>query len=461
MAISHADRMAPVTDAAAGTPLPLIYPASRLRLRTLIFIRWIAVIGQVLAIAVVQAGLNFDVPLVPALAAVGGLAALNLITALQHRGATWLSDRPARLYLACDLLQLLVLLAMTGGLQNPFAVLILAPVVVSAATLSRRSTILLAALAIGGIAVLAYLHLPLPWDDQGLQLPRIYIAGILAALVLAVAFTASYVSSLALESRRLADALGATQLALAREQQLSALGALAAAAAHELGSPLATIAVVARELERELPEDTPEDHPLREDIALLREEAERCRRILTELANRPVCRKIFGHIFISFSALVEAAAHPYAGNGVSLQIEYQGAPNEQPLVPRMPEMLHGLGMLLQNALQFAQSRVEVELSWTDRQAHIVIRDDGPGFDEGILGDLGEPYVSTGNRGRQASTYMNTSGEAGEHMGLGIFIARNLLAQANATVAFQNRSGGGAEVAIVWPLGDRRTRSNAA
>ena len=253
------------------------------------------------------------------------------------------------------------------------------------------------------------------------------------------------------ESRRLADALARLAGAGARAAAFGP-GALAAAAAH--GSSPPRPLPVARELERELPGNA-KTIPCG-GCCLLREEAERCRRILTELANRPAAEEDTPYHHLPLSALVEAAAHPYAGNGVSLQIEYQGAPNEQPLVPRMPEMLHGLGMLLQNALQFAQSRVEVELSWTDRQAHIVIRDDGPGFDEGILGDLGEPYVSTGNPA--PSTYMNTSGEAGD-MGLGIFIARNLLAQANATVAFQTAQ----EVARrlpSWLLGDRRT-SNAA
>src|SRR5690625_3203725 len=293
------------TASPAEKPLPLIYSASRLRLRTLIFIRWIAVLGQVIAVAAVETALDFEIPLVPVLAVVAVLALLNLMTALRHRGTVWLSDRPGRVYLACDLLQLLVLLALTGGLQNPFAVLILAPVVVSAATLSRRSTTVLAALAVTGIALLSRVHLPLPWHEPGFQLPSIYVLGIAVSLVLAVIFTAGYVSSLALESRRLADALGATQMALAREQRLSSLAALAAAAAHELASPLATIAVVSRELERELPPDLPEDHPLREDAALLRGEAERCRRILTELANRPDAEEDTPYHHLPLAALIE------------------------------------------------------------------------------------------------------------------------------------------------------------
>lgn len=434
-------------------PLPLVYPGSRLRLRTLVFIRWIAVLGQVVAVAAVQAGLNFDAPLVPIAGVIGALALVNLLTALRHRGATWLSDRPARVYLAFDLLQLLALLGLTGGLQNPFSVLILAPVVVSAATLSRRSTVVLAVVAIAGIALLSVVHLPLPWSPEGLSLPRVYIAGILASLVLAVVFITAYVSSLALEARRMADALGATQLALAREQRLSSLGGLAAAAAHELGSPLATIAVVARELERELPEDLPEEHPLRDDMALLREEAERCRRILAELAARPDADEDTPYHRLPLSGLVEAAAQPHNHAGIALRIRLEGEQTEQPVVARSPELLHGLGTLLQNALQFAHTEVEVGIMWDEQHARLAIRDDGPGFDEGILGELGEPYVSTGSRGRRGGggNRQQGEGEPGEHMGLGIFIARNLLAHAGASVAFGNRPRGGAEVVIEWPL----------
>lgn len=440
--------------ASLALSLPPARPRGRLRLRTLVSIRWIAVLGQLLAVTLVHAGLRFEVPLVPVAGVIGALALLNLLNALRHRGATWLGDRPARLYLAFDLLQLMALLALTGGLQNPFAVLILAPVVVSAATLSRRSTVVLAALAIAGIALLAAAPLPLPWDEAGLALPPLYVGGILAALVLSVVFIAVYVSSLALEARRMADALGATQLALAREQRLSALGGLAAAAAHELGSPLATIAVVARELERELPPGLPEQHPLREDVALLRGEAERCRRILAELANRPEGEEDSPYHQLPLSGLVEAAAQPHGQPGVALRIRLETAGSEQPVVPRAPELLHGLGTLLQNALQFAQREVEVGIAWDRGRARIAIRDDGPGFDETILGELGEPYVSTGSRGRRrggAARGEEEEAEGGEHMGLGVFIARTLLAHAGARVAFGNRPGGGAEVVVDWPL----------
>jgi len=416
----------------------------RVRLPTLIFIRWVAIVGQLAALLFVHAALGFGLELVAALGVVGALAVLNILTALRHRGTLWLSDRDAALYLGLDLLQLLALIALTGGIQNPFALLVMAPVVVSAAPLPRRSTLLLAVVAILGLSLAAVWHLPLPWYDSGLDLPSLYLTAVWVAMIFAVVFIAAYVSSLALESRRMADALAATQLALAREQRLSALGALAAAAAHELGSPLATIAVVAKELEHEVKDLVPPDSAVHDDIALLRGESDRCRAILAELATRPEEDDTPYHR-LPASTLVEAAAEHHRHEGVDLRIAVTPPPGEtaadQPVTVRRPEMLHGLGTLLQNALQFAASTVEVEVAWDTQRVRLSIRDDGPGFDADVLRELGDPYLSTGGRDAR---------DTDEHMGLGIFIAKTLLTHGGATLSFGNRPEGGAEVVVRWP-----------
>ena len=445
------------TGASAGFPrsVPMPIPGGRIRLRTLVFIRWIAVVGQVIALLVVEAGLDFTVPVLPAALAIAASGLLNLFASIGHRGTVWLDDRRAGLYLAFDLAQLAVLLGITGGLNNPFVVLLLAPVVVSAATLAGWVTAVLAGVAVTCITALGLWALPLPWRETGFLLPDIYRAGIWIALVLAVCFLALYVSFLAKESRQMVDALSATQMALAREQRLSALGALAAAAAHKLGSPLATIAVVAREIERELSPDLPSESPLRSDVRILREETARCRDILTELARRPgeeapepgdpLNR-------IPVTTLVEVAAAPFLREGVDFQIRI--APSldvtDEPLVPRLPETVHGLGTLIQNAVQFARSRAEAEVSWDETRLILRLSDDGPGFDEAVLGALGDPYVSTGRRGRSS----DIGGDGSEkHMGLGVFIARILLERTGAELTFGNRivgrGGRGAEVVAVW------------
>lgn len=428
------------------TPRALAARGGRIRLRTLVFIRWIAVLGQTATLLVVHAGLGFELPIVPAVGTIAASALVNLYAAFGHRDRVWLDDTRAAGYLAFDLCQLLILLGLTGGLSNPFSMLVLAPVVVSASALSRRSTVLLTLLGMAGISALAFWHLPLPWLEPGLTLPWIYVAGIWGALAISMIFTTAYVSSLALESRRMADALSATQFALAREQRLSALGGLAAAAAHELGTPLATIAVVTRELEHDLGANLPADSPEREDLTLLRTESDRCRQILAELANRPEEEDSPYHR-LPLSALIEAAAAPYAHEGKTLTIrlaagEGDGTETEadQPVVPRSAEVLHGLRNLVQNALQFARQRVEVTLAWDDATVRIAIHDDGPGFEDAVLAQLGEPYLSTGGRDRRGSD---------EHMGLGVFIAETLLAHSGARLEFRNHPDGGAEVVIRW------------
>ena len=238
----------------------------RISLRTLVPIRWVAIAGQALTILIVHFGLGFSLPLVPALGVVGGSVLLNVVLILLRQVAARLGERDAALCLGYDILQLAILLHLTGGLQNPFSILILAPVTVAATILSRRPVIVLSVLAVASISVLALWHEPLPWRTEPLVFPAELVLGIWVALVLATVFIGGYTWSVAQEAGRLRDAVTATQLALAREQRVSAVGALAAAAAHELGSPLATIAVVAKELARDLPPDSPHA----EDAMLLR-----------------------------------------------------------------------------------------------------------------------------------------------------------------------------------------------
>jgi len=255
----------------------------RLRLRTLVLIRWVAVIGQAGAVVTVHLGLGFDLPLAPVAAAIFAAAVTNVAMTLARPAQAMLSDREGAVYFAFDILQLALLLFLTGGVQNPFAILLLAPVAIAAATLSGRSTLWLSALALLCVGLLARFHLRLPWSGAGVEMPLVYQVGMATALSVGTLFIAFYAWTLAHAQRRMSDALAATQAALAREHRLSSLGGLAAAAAHELGSPLSTIAVVAHELKRAVPAGS----PLAEDIALLVSQSDRCRDILAKLAERP------------------------------------------------------------------------------------------------------------------------------------------------------------------------------
>lgn len=404
----------------------------RLRVGTLILIRWIAAGGQAVTVLTVEYGLGYDLPLLACFAAIAATAASNAWLAARRAPRARLGDREAALVLGFDVMQLGALLFLTGGLLNPFVILILAPVTVSATILSRTATAALVALSIACISLIASLHMPLPWSPGEFVLPLPYVLGIWTSLSVAAVFISSYVWSVAEEARSMSEALAEARQALAREQRFAALGGLAAAAAHELGSPLGTIAVVARELERSLPKDGPHI----EDIELLISQSDRCREILAELSRRPEAMGGTGIERITFSALVREAAAPHETGRIQLDIaEEAGDGAKEPQVARSPEILLAVGTLIQNALQFATERVEVTIYWSADEAEVAILDDGEGFAPDVLAALGEPYVSS------------RAGEGG-HMGLGIFIAQTLLERTGAELVFQNR--GGAEVVIRWP-----------
>lgn len=421
-------------------PRPAPGEKDRIRLHTLVRIRWVAVAGQLCALVVVHFSLGYPLPMMPILGLVLASALLNLAVTRKRSPQVWLGDREAAAHLGLDIMQLSLLLYFTGGLINPFALLILAPITVSATTLSRRSTFLLGILSIVSISTLAFWHLPLPFLPGVLNLPQIYIVGMWTALALTIVLLAVYNWYLAESARRMSRALSDTQMALAREQRLSALGALAAAAAHELGSPLSTISVVAKEISH----DTPDDSPLAEDIALLIGQCERCREILAELAARPGERDVSFFLPFSLSALVRTAAEPYTDTPVEVVFEKRAENAEtgedlpsEPQVEQSPEFMHGMGGLVHNAVGFASRRVVVLTHWGETDATVEILDDGPGFPQHIIQRLGDPYLST------------RSGKEG-HMGLGIFISQTLLGQTGAVLSFGNRRNGGAVVTVRWP-----------
>ncbi|WP_119421147.1 ActS/PrrB/RegB family redox-sensitive histidine kinase [Desertibaculum subflavum] len=401
------------------------------RLHTLIVLRWLAIIGQTLAILFVHFGLDFRLPLGLCLATVGVLVAVNLVSFTLFPTSHRLTDRGAAAFLALDIVQLAVLLYLTGGLGNPFSLLMLVPVTISATILSLASTVVLGALAVLATLLLAEFHLPLPWGEGGLALPGLYLAGVAAALLLGLGFISVYTWRVAAEARRMSDALASTQIALAREQRLSALGGLAAAAAHELGTPLGTITLVANELAREVPAGD----PISDDVRLLVSEAQRCRDILANLARRPDPEDPFPELPIG--ALVEEAFGPHHRGSIELAIRIHGS-GPQPLAPRLPEILHGIGNLAENAFDFARARIDVAIDWDDERVAVTIADDGPGLSSDMLGALGEPYV--------------TSRPEDGGMGLGVFIAKTLLGHTGAQVAFGNRPGGGCEATVSWARG---------
>ena len=358
---------------------------------------------------------------------------LNLFITLYRRAATRLGEREAALFLGYDLLQLGLLLYLTGGLQNPFSILILAPVTVAATVLSLRPVIALAVFAVAMITLLALWHVPLPWRGDPPAFPSELVLGLWTALVLATVFIGGYTWSVAQEARRLRDAVAATQLALAREQRVSAVGALAAAAAHELGSPLATIAVVARELVRDLPADSPHS----EDAQLLLSQSERCRQILAQLAHHPDEEGASPYTRLPISALVEAAGALYHDPRIRLIFATTGEPADaEPLVRRSPEIMHGLNNLDAERRAIRPQRGQRHDPLGQDERHRRDRRRRPG--------LSRPSDRPARR-----ALSSTRAGASNHMGLGIFIAQSLLERSGAELTFDNLAEGGAHVVISW------------
>lgn len=411
-----------------------------LRLATLVGLRWLAVAGQTMGLLFVAIGLGYPLPLIQCLGLVALSVLLNLWLIFRFGAGYRPTIAVATVQLAYDLAQLGGLLALTGGLQNPFSLLLLAPVSVSATTLPQRSTFLLAGVAVVIASVLGVWHLPLPWSPQErIVFDRVYVIGIWVSLVCGVIFIAAYTNRVAHEARQLGDALAATELALSRREQLSALDGLAAAAAHELGTPLSTIALAAKEMRA----DTPPG-PLAEDVDLIISQTARCRAILAKLRNLGAD---VGDPFaaVPLSELLAEVARPHQGPVKSIDIRTDKAAGPEPVFHRNVGLLYGLGNLIENAAHFARSRVEVEAGWDKHGVTLTIADDGPGFPPDLLTRLGEPYLTTRARGAESSE----SGGGG--LGLGIFIAKTLLERTGARLSFENVGiEGGARVTIAWP-----------
>ena len=441
-----------------SSPLPdPIFSSRQIKLGTLVHLRWLAILGQTLAVLFVWLVLDYEFKAVLCLLLVGLSAWLNLYLHFQVRNSVRLSPEPATGLLAYDSAQLGGLLYLTGGLLNPFALLLLVPAVVSATMQPARFTIFLTALIVGIATLLVFFHMPLPWVDASPPaFPVLYIVGIWLAIVITMLFLSIYAHRIAQEGHLLANALSATELILANEQHLTTLDGLATAAAHELGTPLSTIQLVAKELEREL---DPAD-PLREDAELLRNQAERCRDILSKL------RSLSGNDHANFtkmhlSALISELIEPFHAFGINIDQSFPSDQGDQPILWRNPGLIYGLSNLIENAVDFATSNVEISAHWNDRTLSLRIADDGPGFSDAMLKRLGEPYVTSRPDTKREEAIAKSMNGGG--LGLGFFIAKTLLERSGGRVTISNRQGtkmdrkpekphknSGAVVEIYWP-----------
>lgn len=440
--------------------------SSWIRLRTMILLRWVAIAGQIVAITVAQQTYHLQLNLGLCYLAIGVSAVVNVMAIFAFPGNKRLSEFENFLMVLFDLQQLGVLLYLTGGLHNPFALLLVGPVIISANVMSLRSTLIIGTTAIILVTLLALYHLPLK-TEMGfvLRIPDVFVFGHWTAIVIAMVFLGAYSYRISSEVQSMSEALAATQMALAREQKLTDLGGVVAAAAHELGTPLATIKLASSELVEEL-DDRPD---LREDAALIREQADRCRDILRNMGR---AGKDDLHLRQApLSTVIHEAAEPHVNRGKTLHFDEgpgEGGDLQQPSILRKPEVIHGLRNLIQNAVDFARSTVWVEAEWTAEAITVTIMDDGRGYPAHMFGRIGDPFV----RRRRAEVDTRSRPEY-EGMGLGLFIAKTLLERSGAELKFANGSDPyqtltdlserrGAIVQVVWPRSqiDAQTGENA-
>ena len=425
-----------------------------IRLRTLILLRWVAIAGQLTAILIAKEAYNLQLELGLCLLAIAVSAIGNLVAMVSFPENKRLSEFENMMMTMFDLLQLGFLLYLTGGLHNPFSILLLAPVAVSASILKLRSNLILGGTTIVLVTILALYHLPLRTQAGAfLRIPELFVFGNWIAIVIALVFLSVYSRRVTNEMNAMGNALLATQMALSREQKLTDLGGVVAAAAHELGTPLATIKLTSAELIEALPDGS----ELQEDASLIREQANRCRDILRSMGR---AGKDDLHLRSApLSEVLREAAEPHKDRGVKINMSFEpieGAGLGQPLALRRPEIIHGLRNMVQNAVDFAKSEVWVESYWSPDTITVRILDDGPGYPVHMLGRIGDPFLRHRKTGAARDNRQSYEG-----MGLGVFIAKTLLERTGAELSFANGYDAqqrpaakakprGAIVEIQWP-----------
>ena len=440
-------------------PTPALFSSNArgdwLRLRTFTQLRWLAIGGQVVAVTAAQNQFNLSLELGYIYLAIGASIIANLVSLFVYPENKRLSESQALAMLLFDTTQLAVLLYLTGGLHNPFAFLIVAPVTISATALHLRSTLMLGIVALLCTTLMTMYHLPLHTEQgQVIRMPNIVVFGYWVAIVIGTLFLGIYARRVTSEIHAMSEALLATQMALSREQKLTDLGGVVAAAAHELGTPLATIKLASAELVEELSE-----HPdLIEDAQLIRQQADRCREILRSMGR---AGKDDTHLRTALlSAVVAEAAEPHLDRGRNVIFSHRAEPNggPEPEIQRQPELIHGLRNLVQNAVDFAESKVWIDIRWSADRIRVKISDNGPGYAPHLLGRIGEPFVR-----RRRSAVAGQQRPEYEGMGLGLFIAKTLLERSGAELSFSNGSDPfltdadkpekcGAIVVLVWQRG---------
>jgi len=402
---------------------------------TLTILRYIAIFGQFIAINIVFFYLDLKFPIKESYVIIIIGLITNLFLQFKIK-VNQLRDSYASLFLLYDLIQLSALLYLTGGILNPFSILLIIPTIVSSTFLSMGTTIILGLITSILLFVISFTHLPLPGLDSNIfSVPNYYTIGILISILIGLIFLSYFGIRFAGETKKRSEALNKLQEVISKEYELESLGGQAAAAAHSLGTPLATISVVAKELKKEIGEDK----DFSKDIDLLISQTKRCSEILKQISKKQIEEDIFISS-IKFEDLLEEIINSFKETS-SKEIELKVDNDQNKIaIRRTPEIIYGLRNFIGNAVKFSKSKVKIYLKSDQKSIEIKINDDGPGIPEDIIMKIGEPYIKS--KSKILSPYSG--------LGLGTFLGKTLLERQNAKLSFRRNSDlGGALVTITW------------
>ena len=407
--------------------------------KTLVFLRWIAIFGQLFSINLVYffLDLNFPVLFCHIIIFIGFFTNIYLQFGLK---ANLLKDLYSSSFLMYDIIQLSILLFLTGGIFNPFAILLIVPTIVSSTFLSMGSTIILGTSTIILLFVLTFFNMPLPgMEEYVLSFPNYYVTGILISLIIGLIFLSYFGVRFAGETKKRSDALNKLQQILAKEYELESLGGQAAAAAHSLGTPLATIAVVAKEMRKEAGDNS----KFTKDIDLLISQTKRCSEILKKISQKQIIKDEFLSA-MSFENLLEEIIKSFkesSEKNIGLNIDKDVNKID---IKKNPEIVYGLRNFIGNAVKFSHQNILISIISDNINLFVIIEDDGPGFPDDIIKAIGEPYIKS-----RSKLSKNNAG-----LGLGTFLGKTLLERQSAMISFENNSSlKGAKVKIKWRIND--------
>ena len=403
--------------------------------KTLIILRYIAIVGQIITINLVYHLLKLDFPIFQSHLVIffGLLSNIYLQFGIK---SNQLKDFYAALFLVLDLLQLSLLLYMTGGILNPFSFLIIIPAIVSSTFLSMGTTIILGILTSASLLFLSFYYLPLPGVEIDVfTFPIFYRTGIFISITIGLIFLSYFGIRFAGETKKRSEALNKLQQVISKEYELESLGGQAAAAAHSLGTPLATISVVAKELKKEIGDNK----EISKDIDLLISQTKRCSEILKKISKKQIIEDSFFKKTNLENLLSEILESFKETTSKRLSLNTREDKNKLHF-KRTPELVYGLRNFIGNAIKFSKSKVEIIIDSNIKTIKVIINDDGPGFPDDIIKNLGEPYIKS-----KSNQVRSNSGT-----GLGTFLGKTLLERQLASLFFSKDDKlGGASVVISW------------